>query len=183
MNSNDGKKLGLAARPHPICESLPVRRKLNPSSAQQKRVSGEFAISRIRFLVVGGFPLIRFGLRCVLADLGYRDVVEASDSKTALSWLETQGADFVITVDDQFTHSDIGFIRLLRADMRRRRIPILALRDTSHDVHPLLDAGADGFLVMPNDTKKLFKEIQRILDQDPNFSFAEKNRLNIQSAR
>lgn len=135
---------------------------MDRSSLHHKNISGGFAISRIRFLLAGGFPLMRFGLRCMLADLGYQDIVEASDLITARSWVQSTETDFIITISDQQTHNDIALIRSLRESRRIQPIPILALREAGDDIQEIMEAGADGCLVTPYDTRTVLKEIQRI---------------------
>ena len=104
----------------------------------------------------------------VLEHDGYR-VRQAQDADAARHRLDEAAPDLIL-MDLQMPGTDgLTLTRELKADERSRHIPIVAL--TSHamrgDDQKALEAGCDGYITKPIDTRELALQIARFLPGDP----------------
>ena len=114
-------------------------------------------------LTVDDSRTIRDMLRLTLSGAGYR-VVQAEDGVQGLEVLETEGVDVIITDINMPRLDGFGFIERVRADERRRGIPILVL--TTETTQAMKDraraAGATGWISKPFDPDHLTTALRRV---------------------
>lgn len=114
-------------------------------------------------LTVDDSRTIRDMLRLTLSGAGYR-VVQAEDGVQGLKVLETEGVDVIITDINMPRLDGFGFIERVRADERRRGIPILVL--TTETTQAMKDraraAGATGWISKPFDPDHLTTALRRV---------------------
>jgi CheY-like chemotaxis protein len=104
----------------------------------------------------------------VLQSSGYA-VLRAEDAEMALLILETRIPHLVLT-DIALPHMDgLALTRRLKADVRYRHIPVVALTASAMkgDEGRVLEAGCDAYIAKPIDTRALPAEIARILAAHP----------------
>ena len=70
----------------------------------------------LKFLVVDDFSTMRRIIKNLLIDLGYPNVDEADDGKTALPMLQTGNFDFLITDWNMPGMPGLDLIKAVRAD-------------------------------------------------------------------
>jgi two-component system chemotaxis response regulator CheY len=106
---------------------------------------------------------MRMLLRTALTAQGF-DVSEAEDGLAALTWLESNSPNLVITDINMPRMNGFGLIEAVRAQNRFRDIPILVLSTESSDEKKAIArrAGATGWIVKPFDTEKLTAAIRRV---------------------
>lgn len=114
-------------------------------------------------LTVDDSRTIRDMLRLTLAGSGYR-VIQAEDGLHGLEVLEAEGADVIITDLNMPRLDGFGFIERVRADTRRRGIPILVLTTESTPVmkERARAAGATGWIAKPFDPDHLTTALRRV---------------------
>lgn len=114
-------------------------------------------------LTVDDSRTIRDMLRLTLSASGYR-VVQAEDGLQGLEVLEAEGADVIITDINMPRLDGFGFIERVRADERRRGIPILVL--TTETTPAMKEraraAGATGWISKPFDPDHLTTALRRV---------------------
>jgi len=114
-------------------------------------------------LTVDDSRTMRELLMSALTDAGF-DIVQAVDGLDGLKVLETSVPDVIITDITMPRMDGIDFIKEVRADARRRSIPILVL--TTETELSLKDraqeAGATGWIAKPFHPEKLSEAIRRV---------------------
>ena len=84
------------------------------------------SVSRdVKFLVVDDFSTMRRIIKNLLHDLGYPNVAEADDGKTALPMLQAGNFDFLITDWNMPGMPGIDLLKQVRADATLAKIPVL----------------------------------------------------------
>ena len=114
-------------------------------------------------LTVDDSRTMRDMLRHSLVAAGFR-VVQAEDGLHGLEVLETETPDVIVTDINMPRMDGFGFIEAVRADSRRRGMPVLVLT-TEVDAEKKLrakNAGATGWSVKPFDPAKLIAAINRV---------------------
>jgi two-component system, chemotaxis family, chemotaxis protein CheY len=99
----------------------------------------------------------------VLRGAGF-EVIQAEDGNDALSILQTNQVDIIVT-DLNMPHMDgIALVKALRALPNHRTTPILVLtsRNTDEEKAEGRAAGATGWLVKPFDPQRLVQVINRV---------------------
>ena len=114
-------------------------------------------------LTVDDSRTMRELLMSALTDAGF-DILQAVDGLDGLKVLETSAPDVIITDITMPRMDGIDFIKEVRADARRRSIPILVL--TTETELSLKDraqeAGATGWIAKPFHPEKLSEAIRRV---------------------
>src|SRR5260370_21975628 len=86
------------------------------------------AVSKdLKFLVVDDFSTMRRIIKNLLHDLGYPNVDEADDGKTALPMLQAASFDFLITDWNMPGMPGLDLIKAVRADAKLAKMPVLML--------------------------------------------------------
>ena len=122
----------------------------------------------ITILVIDHNPVnLKLAAEVLLAD-GHT-VIRAVDAEQALSLLESQLPDLVLT-DIALPRMDgLELTRRLKADPRFRHLPVVALTASAMkgDEARVLEAGCDGYIAKPIDTRTLAAQIERFLGAPP----------------
>ncbi len=79
----------------------------------------------IKILVVDDFSTMRRIIKNLLRDLGFTNVIEADDGKTALPILQKGGVQFLVTDWNMPGMTGIDLVRAVRADPKMAGMPIL----------------------------------------------------------
>jgi CheY-like chemotaxis protein len=96
-------------------------------------------------------------------------VIRAEDAEQALSLLEAQMPDLVLT-DIALPRMDgMELTRRLKADPRYRHLPVVALTASAMkgDAARVLEAGCDAYISKPIDTRTLSAQIMRVIGGPP----------------
>jgi CheY-like chemotaxis protein len=96
-------------------------------------------------------------------------VIRAEDAEQALSLLETQMPDLVLTDIALPGMDGLELTRRLKADPRYRHLPVVALTASAMkgDEARVLEAGCDAYIAKPIDTRTLSAQIVRLLGAAP----------------
>jgi two-component system, NarL family, invasion response regulator UvrY len=117
----------------------------------------------IRILIVDDHPVVRRGLKQILADEPDVEVCEAADTNEALSVARARALDMIVLDLDLPGRSGLDLLKQLKEE--RPHLPVLILSIHSEDQFALrtLKAGAAGFLSKDAAPEELVKAVRKIL--------------------
>jgi two-component system chemotaxis response regulator CheY len=121
--------------------------------------------SSIRFLVVDDFSTMRRIIKNFLTDLGYTNVSEADDGKTALPVLKSGVVDFLITDWNMPGMPGLELLKEVRNDPATKKIPVLLVTAEAkrEQIVEAAQAGVNGYVVKPFTAQTLKEKIDKIL--------------------
>ncbi len=119
----------------------------------------------LKFLVVDDFSTMRRIIKNLLHDLGYSNVTEADDGKTALPMLQAGNFDFLITDWNMPGMPGLDLIKAVRADSRLAKMPVLMLTaEAKRDqIIEAAQAGVNGYVIKPFTAEILKEKLDKIL--------------------
>jgi two-component system chemotaxis response regulator CheY len=124
------------------------------------------AVSKdLKFLVVDDFSTMRRIIKNLLNDLGYANVSEADDGKTALPMLQAGGFDFLITDWNMPGMPGLDLIKAVRADAKLAKMPVLMLTAEAkrEQIIEAAQAGVNGYVIKPFTAETLKEKLDKIL--------------------
>jgi len=119
----------------------------------------------MRFLVVDDFSTMRRIIKNLLHDLGYPNVSEADDGKTALPMLQAGNFDFLITDWNMPGMAGLDLIKAVRADSKLAKMPVLMLTAEAkrEQIIEAAQAGVNGYVIKPFTAETLKEKLDKIL--------------------
>jgi two-component system chemotaxis response regulator CheY len=121
----------------------------------------------IKILVVDDFSTMRRIIKNLLRDLGFNNVVEADDGKTALPILQQGGIQFLVTDWNMPGMTGIDLVKLVRADPNLKSIPILMVTAEAkrEQIIAAAQAGVNGYVVKPFTAAVLKEKLEKIFQR------------------
>ena len=119
---------------------------------------------KMNILVVDDFSTMRRIITNLLKQLGYENILEAEDGTKALTILESQHVDFVITDWNMPQMSGLDLLKAIRASKDRKNIPVLMVTAEAmqENIIAAAQAGVNNYIVKPFDAKTLADKINKI---------------------
>jgi two-component system, chemotaxis family, chemotaxis protein CheY len=119
----------------------------------------------LKFLVVDDFSTMRRIIKNLLHDLGYPNVTEADDGKTALPMLQAGGFDFLISDWNMPGMSGLDLIKAVRSDAKLAKLPVLMLTAEAkrEQIIEAAQAGVNGYVIKPFTAETLKEKLDKIL--------------------
>ena len=119
----------------------------------------------LNFLVVDDFSTMRRIIKNLLHDLGYANVTEADDGNTALPLLKDGNFDFLITDWNMPGMPGLELLKLVRADARLGKMPVLMLTAEAkrEQIVEAAQAGVSGYVIKPFTAATLKEKIDKIM--------------------
>ena len=119
----------------------------------------------LKFLVVDDFSTMRRIVKNLLHDLGYMNVTEADDGKTALPVLQQGGIDFLITDWNMPGMAGLDLLKAVRADAKLAKMPVLMLTAEAkrEQIIEAAKAGVSGYVIKPFTAETLKEKLDKIL--------------------
>jgi DNA-binding NarL/FixJ family response regulator len=115
----------------------------------------------IRLLIVDDHPVVRDGLRAVLATQPDLQVIgEAENGPAALARIATDPPDVVLMDLQMPGMNGVAAIARIRAAQPDVRVLVLTTYDTDADITAAIDAGATGYLLKDTPRAELFAAIR-----------------------
>jgi len=127
---------------------------------------GDLHVSKdMKFLVVDDFSTMRRIIKNLLHDLGYPNVSEADDGKTALPMLQAGNFDFLITDWNMPGMPGLDLIKAVRADTKLAKMPVLMLTAEAkrEQIIEAAQAGVNGYVIKPFTAETLKEKLDKIL--------------------
>ncbi len=121
----------------------------------------------IRILVVDDFSTMRRIIKNLLRDLGFTNVLEADDGKTALPILKQGNVDFLVTDWNMPGMTGIDLLKEVRKDPQLAAIPVLMVTAEAkrEQIITAAQAGVNGYVVKPFTAAVLKEKIDRIFER------------------
>ena len=119
----------------------------------------------LKFLVVDDFSTMRRIIKNLLNDLGYPNVEEADDGKTALPMLQAGSFDFLITDWNMPGMPGLDLIKAVRGDAKLAKMPVLMLTAEAkrEQIIEAAQAGVNGYVIKPFTAETLKEKLDKIL--------------------
>jgi len=119
----------------------------------------------MNILVVDDFSTMRRIVKNLLAEIGFNNIVEADDGKTALPILEGGGIDFLVTDWNMPGMPGIDLLKAVRADPKLASLPVLMVTAEAkrEQIMEAAQAGVNGYVVKPFTADTLKKKSIRYL--------------------
>ncbi|MBS0418250.1 MAG: chemotaxis response regulator CheY [Proteobacteria bacterium] len=119
----------------------------------------------MKFLVVDDFSTMRRIVKNLLHDLGYPNVTEADDGKTALPMLQAGSFDFLISDWNMPGMSGLDLIKAVRSDAKLAKLPVLMLTAEAkrEQIIEAAQAGVNGYVIKPFTAETLKEKLDKIL--------------------
>ncbi|MGE0583090.1 MAG: chemotaxis response regulator CheY [Steroidobacteraceae bacterium] len=120
----------------------------------------------LRFLVVDDYSTMRRIVKNLLHDLGYPNVAEADDGKTALPMLQGGGYDFVVTDWNMPGMPGLDLLKAIRADDKLKGMPVLMVTAEAkrEQIVEAAQAGVSGYVIKPFTAETLKQKLDKILE-------------------
>lgn len=119
----------------------------------------------MKFLVVDDSPTMRRIVLNALKSFGYTENLEAADGQEALTVLNENSVDFVITDWNMPVMTGLELTRAIRSDAKLKSLPILMVttRGLKADIIEALKARVNNYVVKPFTPPILKEKIDSIL--------------------
>jgi len=119
----------------------------------------------MKILVVDDFPTMRKIIRQVLSQIGYTDVIEASDGLMALDVLKNnKDVQFIISDWNMPKMTGVELLKAIRANPTHRDVPFLMVTAEA-DKENIVEAvknGANNYIVKPFNAATLKDKIEKV---------------------
>ena len=121
----------------------------------------------MKILTVDDFSTMRRIIRNMLRQLGYTNIVEAEDGAEALSLLQREKVDFVISDWNMPNMSGLDLLKAIRADENLKPLPVLLVTAEAlkENVVEALKAGVNNYVVKPFTAETLKGKIDAIFKE------------------
>jgi two-component system chemotaxis response regulator CheY len=118
----------------------------------------------LKFLIVDDFSTMRRIVKNLLHDLGYTNVTEADDGKTALPMLQGGNFDFLITDWNMPGMPGIELLKAVRADAKLAKLPVLMLTAEAkrEQIIEAAQAGVNGYVIKPFTAATLKEKLDKV---------------------
>lgn len=133
---------------------------------------------RIRVVIVDDHPIMRDGIRQILATQPDIDVVgDAANGRDGVDVIRATTPD-VALMDLQMPDLDgVGALRELASTPHSAAVLVLTTYDTDADIFNAIDAGAAGYLLKDTPAEQIFEAIRAISRGEPALAPQVANRL------
>lgn len=121
----------------------------------------------ISILVVDDFSTMRRIIKNLLRDLGFTNVEEADDGKTALPILQQGRIEFLITDWNMPGMTGIDLLKAVRSDPKLANIPVLMVTAEAkkEQIVAAAQAGVNGYVIKPFTAVTLKEKIEKIFER------------------
>ena len=118
----------------------------------------------MKILTVDDFSTMRRIIRNMLRQLGFTNIVEAEDGAEALSLLQREKVDFVISDWNMPNMSGLDLLKAIRADENLKPLPVLLVTAEAlkENVLEAVKAGVNNYVVKPFTAETLKEKIDAI---------------------
>jgi len=121
----------------------------------------------LKILVVDDFSTMRRIVKNLLNELGFTDISEADDGKTALPMLQAGGFEFVVTDWNMPGMPGIDLLKAIRADDKLKHLPVLMVTAEAQreQIIEAAKAGVSGYIVKPFTGATLKEKLDKIFER------------------
>lgn len=118
----------------------------------------------MKILVVDDYSTMRRIVKNLLGDLGFTNVAEADDGKTAWPMLQAGGIDFVVTDWNMPGMTGIELLRNIRGDAKLAKLPVLMVTAEAQrdQIIEAAQVGVNGYIIKPFTAVTLKEKLDKI---------------------
>ncbi len=118
----------------------------------------------MNILVVDDFSTMRRIVKNLLVEIGFKNIEEADDGKTALPILENGGIDFLVTDWNMPGMSGIELLKAVRANPELSSLPVLMVTAEAkrEQIMEAAEAGVNGYVVKPFTADTLREKVDKV---------------------
>ncbi|MDE0856278.1 MAG: chemotaxis response regulator CheY [Nevskia sp.] len=118
----------------------------------------------IRILIVDDYSTMRRIVKNLLHDLGYVNMAEADDGKTAWSQLQTNHFDLVVTDWNMPGMTGLDLLKQIRGDARLAALKVLMVTAEAQrdQIIEAAKAGVNGYIIKPFTAATLKEKLDKI---------------------
>ncbi len=118
----------------------------------------------MNILVVDDFSTMRRIVKNLLVEIGFKNIEEADDGKTALPILEKGGIDFLVTDWNMPGMAGIDLLKAVRANPELSSIPVLMVTAEAkrEQIMQAAAAGVNGYVVKPFTADTLREKVDKV---------------------
>ncbi|MFT7433569.1 MAG: two-component system chemotaxis response regulator CheY [Alphaproteobacteria bacterium] len=120
---------------------------------------------RMRILVVDDFQTMRRIIINLLRQLGFTNVVEASDGKLALERVQDDKIDLVVSDWNMPNMTGLEFLQALRASEEYKTLPFIMVtaEGKKENVIVAVQAGVNNYIVKPFNAATLKEKLSKVI--------------------
>lgn len=121
----------------------------------------------MNILVVDDFSTMRRIVKNLLTEIGFNNIVEADDGKTALPILEGGGIDFLVTDWNMPQMTGLELLKKVRGDDKLKTMPVLLVTAEAkrEQIIEAAQAGVNGYIVKPFTAVTLKEKLDAIFSR------------------
>ncbi|VAW52155.1 Chemotaxis regulator - transmits chemoreceptor signals to flagellar motor components CheY [hydrothermal vent metagenome] len=121
----------------------------------------------MNILVVDDFSTMRRIVKNLLVEIGFSNIEEADDGKTALPILEKGGIDFLVTDWNMPGMPGIDLLKAVRADPKLSSMPVLMVTAEAkrEQIMEAAQAGVNGYVVKPFTADTLREKVNKVFER------------------
>jgi two-component system chemotaxis response regulator CheY len=121
----------------------------------------------LKILVVDDYSTMRRIVKNLLSDLGYTNVTEADDGRSAWPMLQNGDFDFVVTDWNMPGMTGIDLLKAIRGDARLSKLPVLMVTAEAQrdQIIEAAQAGVNGYIIKPFTAATLKEKIDKIFQR------------------
>lgn len=121
----------------------------------------------MRILVVDDFSTMRRIVKNLLGELGFKNIAEADDGKTALPILEKGEIDFLVTDWNMPGMPGIDLLKAVRANPELSSLPVLMVTAEAkrEQIMEAAQAGVNGYVVKPFTAETLKEKVDGVFSR------------------
>ncbi len=118
----------------------------------------------MNILVVDDFSTMRRIVKNLLVEIGFNNIEEADDGKTALPILENGGIDFLVTDWNMPGMAGIDLLKAVRANPALSSLPVLMVTAEAkrEQIMEAAEAGVNGYVVKPFTADTLQEKVDKV---------------------
>ncbi len=123
--------------------------------------------TKMKVLVVDDFSTMRRIVKNILRQLGFENIVEADDGETAVSKLESERIDFIISDWNMPKMSGLELLKWVRSHDEFKDLPFLMVTAEAQKENVLeaVKAKVSNYIVKPFTAETLSEKIEKIFAQ------------------
>ena len=121
----------------------------------------------MNILVVDDFSTMRRIVKNLLVEIGFSNITEADDGKTALPILEAGGIDFLVTDWNMPGMPGIDLLKAVRASPELSSLPVLMVTAEAkrEQIMEAAQAGVNGYVVKPFTADTLKEKVDKVFER------------------
>ena len=122
---------------------------------------------KMNILVVDDFSTMRRIVKNLLIEIGFSNISEADDGKTALPILEAGGVDFLVTDWNMPGMPGIDLLKAVRANPKLASLPVLMVTAEAkrEQIMEAAQAGVNGYVVKPFTADTLKEKVDKVFER------------------